>query len=78
MWSTNIAACFIFYIRYFAHPIFAVTPIVDLTYARYQGVPTLDAASNATNTQFLGIRYAAAPTGKRLFIFILIWLTPYQ
>jgi Carboxylesterase family len=64
MWSTNIA-CFISYICYFAHPIFAVTPIVDLTYARYQGVPTLDTVNNATNTQFLGIRYAATPTGKR-------------
>ena len=77
MWSTNIT-CFIFYICCFAPLIFAATPVVDLTYARYQGIPTVDTVNNATNTQFLGIRYAAAPTGKRLFIFISIWLTPYQ
>lgn len=36
-------------------------PIVDLGYAQYQGV--VDAALNITN--FLGIRYAAPPTGER-------------
>ncbi|KAG7094306.1 hypothetical protein E1B28_007908 [Marasmius oreades] len=35
-------------------------PIIDLGYARYQGV--FDAHNNLTN--FRGIRYAAAPTGK--------------
>ena len=60
MWS------FIFYITCFAPliQVFAVTPIVNLTYAQYQGVPTLDRVNNETITHFLGIRYAAAPTGK--------------
>ncbi|KIJ43139.1 hypothetical protein M422DRAFT_60334 [Sphaerobolus stellatus SS14] len=43
---------------------FAATPnIVDLGYATYQGVPI----SNTTNTQFLGIRFAASPTGSLRF-----------
>ena len=58
MWS------FIFYVCCFAPSIFPVTQIVDLTYAQYQGVPTLDPVNNESITQFLGIRYAAAPTGK--------------
>ena len=38
-------------------------PIVDLGYAKYQGV------SNTTTglTTFFGIRYAAAPTGEAIF-----------
>ncbi|KAJ6615854.1 Alpha/Beta hydrolase protein [Mycena sp. CBHHK59/15] len=39
------------------------TPIVDLGYAKYQGM--VDAATNITN--FLGIRYAAAPVGDLRF-----------
>ncbi|KAJ7163554.1 Alpha/Beta hydrolase protein [Mycena crocata] len=39
------------------------SPIVDLGYARYQG--TVDASTNFTT--FLGIRYAAAPTGNLRF-----------
>ncbi|KAF6759858.1 Alpha/Beta hydrolase protein [Ephemerocybe angulata] len=35
-------------------------PIVDLGYATYQGVPNTETG----NTEFLGIRYAAPPTGK--------------
>ena len=35
-------------------------PIVDLGYAQYQGVSN----SESGNTEFLGIRYAAPPTGK--------------
>ena len=57
MWS------FIFHFCYFASSIFATTPVVDLTYAQYQGVPTVDPVNNETITHFLGIRYAAAPTG---------------
>ncbi|KAJ7703523.1 Alpha/Beta hydrolase protein [Mycena rosella] len=38
------------------------TPIIDLSYARYQG--EVDAATNITT--FLGIRYAAAPTAGQL------------
>ena len=57
MWS-------FFYICCFTPSIFAATPVVDLTYAQYQGVPTLDPVNNESITQFLGIRYAAAPTGK--------------
>ena len=48
---------------------------VDLGYARYQGVPFLDPITNITNTQFLGIRYAAAPTGRILlsiFFFVIL------
>jgi hypothetical protein len=53
MWSKNIAR-FIFDICCFAPSIFAATPIVDLTYARYQGAPTVDTVNNMTNTQFIG------------------------
>ncbi|KAF9260763.1 alpha/beta-hydrolase [Marasmius fiardii PR-910] len=35
-------------------------PVIDLGYAQYQGV--FDATNNVTN--FLGVRYAAAPTGN--------------
>jgi len=41
----------------------AQTPIVDLGYAQYQG--TVNAATNITN--FLGLRYAAAPIGDLRF-----------
>ena len=63
MWSL------IFYFCCFSPSIFAATgtPVVDLTYAQYQGVPTLDPVNNETITRFLGIRYAAAPTGKGSF-----------
>ncbi len=37
-----------------------LTPVIDLGYARYRG--TLDPAGS-NNTQFLGIRFAAPPTG---------------
>jgi hypothetical protein len=57
---------FIFYYFFFrvAPSILAATPIVNLTYAQYQGVPTVDPVNNESTTHFLGIRYAAAPTGK--------------
>ena len=62
MWSL------IFYFCCFSPTIFVFaatgTPVVDLTYAQYQGVPSLDPVNNETITHFLGIRYAAAPTGK--------------
>ena len=35
------------------------TQVVDLGYAKYQGVP-----SAFGNTNFLGVRYAAPPTGE--------------
>lgn len=35
-------------------------PVIDLGYAKYQGV--FDSANNVTN--YLGIRYAAPPTGQ--------------
>ncbi|KAJ6537723.1 Alpha/Beta hydrolase protein [Mycena capillaripes] len=41
----------------------AATPIVDLGYAQYQG--TVNTTTNITT--FLGIRYAAAPTGELRF-----------
>jgi len=45
-------------------------PTVSLGYATYSGVPFFDALSNTTNTQFLGVRYAAPPTGS------LRWAAP--
>lgn len=39
--------------------------VVDLGYAKYQGV----AVPNTTNTQFLGIRFAAPPTGMESSLF---------
>ena len=68
MWSL------IFYFCCFTPSNFAatVTPVVDLTYAQYQGIPTLDPVNNETITSFLGIRYAAAPTGKYFFIVAFI------
>ncbi|KJA20548.1 hypothetical protein HYPSUDRAFT_68416 [Hypholoma sublateritium FD-334 SS-4] len=42
-------------------------PIVDLGYAKYQGISALDSVSNKTNTNFLSIRYAAPPTGTLRF-----------
>ena len=62
MWS--FIKSFIIYIYCFALSTFATAPIVDLTYAQYQGVPTVDPINNESITHFLGIRYAAAPTGK--------------
>ncbi|KAF4614285.1 hypothetical protein D9613_007996 [Agrocybe pediades] len=44
-----------------------LSPVVDLGYAKYQGVLVQDVLTNATNTQFLGIRYAAPPTGTLRF-----------
>jgi len=38
-------------------------PVVDLGYAQYQGMVVLDKITNATHTEFLGMRYAASPTG---------------
>ena len=48
---------FFFHFCYFTPSIFATAPVVDLTYAQYQGVPTLDPVNNETITHFLGIRY---------------------
>ncbi|KAF8886048.1 Alpha/Beta hydrolase protein [Gymnopilus junonius] len=41
--------------------------VVNLGYAQYQGVTVQDKVTNATHTQFLGIRYAAPPTGSLRF-----------
>ncbi|PPQ79378.1 hypothetical protein CVT25_002648 [Psilocybe cyanescens] len=41
--------------------------VVDLGYAKYQGVVIQDQVSNATHTHFLGIRFAAPPTGMARF-----------
>ncbi|KAF9048790.1 alpha beta-hydrolase [Panaeolus papilionaceus] len=41
--------------------------VVDLGYAKYQGVPSLDPIANTTNTKFIGIRYAANPIGPLRF-----------
>lgn len=45
----------------------APPPIVNVGGTQYQGFASVDPANNATNTNFLGIRYAAAPTGKLRF-----------
>ena len=63
---------FIFYLC--SSTIASVSPIVDLSYAQYQGVPSLDPVSNTTITHFLGIRYAAAPIGKEYIYFTLLSL----
>lgn len=42
-------------------------PIVDLGYAKYQGISVLDSVNNKSNTNFLSIRYAAPPTGALRF-----------
>ncbi|KDR83231.1 hypothetical protein GALMADRAFT_221150 [Galerina marginata CBS 339.88] len=42
-------------------------PIVNLGYAQYQGITVQDVVTNATHTEFLGMRYAAPPTGTRRF-----------
>ncbi|KAH9486199.1 Lipase 4 [Psilocybe cubensis] len=42
-------------------------PIVNLGYAKYQGEIVQDQTSNATHTRFLGIRFAAPPTGAARF-----------
>ena len=42
-------------------------PVVTLGYAKYQGIPVVDSASGVTNTNFLGIRFAAPPTGTLRF-----------
>lgn len=41
----------------------AATPTVNLGYATYQGILVQDPVTNQTNTNFLGVRYAAPPTG---------------
>lgn len=50
-------------------------PVVDLGYAQYQG--SFNASSNIT--QFLGIRFAAAPTGGHNILVpnICIFILPY-
>jgi carboxylesterase type B len=53
---------------------FIATSIVNLTYAKYQGVSTLDSVNNESITQFLGIRYAAAPTGKVFFPYFVSFI----
>ena len=76
--STEIIACLILYVCCYSAPtVFALptgTVTVDLGYARYQGVPFLDPITNITNTQFLGIRYAAAPTGRGCFFSFFCFL----
>ena len=37
--------------------------VVDLGYAKYQGTFVQDKETGSTNTQFLGIRFAAPPIG---------------
>jgi len=43
---------------------------VSLGYATYSGIPFFDTISNTINTHFLGVRYAASPTGS------LRWAAP--
>ncbi|KAF9479979.1 alpha/beta-hydrolase [Pholiota conissans] len=40
---------------------------VNLGYATYQGILVKDTVTNQTNTNFLGVRYAAPPTGAARF-----------
>ncbi|KJA16236.1 hypothetical protein HYPSUDRAFT_147970 [Hypholoma sublateritium FD-334 SS-4] len=43
------------------------TPIVNLGYSTYEGILVQDAQTNQTNINFLGVRYAASPTGTLRF-----------
>ena len=63
----NFAYLVLYVCGYFVPSIYSATPTVDLGYAQYQGIPSVDSVNNAANTNFLGIRYAAAPTGEVLF-----------
>ncbi|KAF5327175.1 hypothetical protein D9619_004625 [Psilocybe cf. subviscida] len=45
----------------------APPPIVNVGGTQYQGFTSVDPSNNATNTNFLGIRYAAPPTGRLRF-----------
>ncbi|KAF9479977.1 alpha/beta-hydrolase [Pholiota conissans] len=45
----------------------SASPTVNLGYATYQGILVKDTVTNQTNTNFLGVRYAAPPTGAARF-----------
>jgi len=51
----------------------SASAVVDLGYAKYEGVPIRDHVTNAAHTQFLGIRYAAPPTGMRTVFIFFVW-----
>lgn len=71
---TKFTVYLVFYVCCsFAPVVSSDAPIVVLPYAQYQGVPYLDPVSNETNTQFLGIRYAAVPVGKVSFLCFLFY-----
>ncbi|KAF9475482.1 cephalosporin esterase [Pholiota conissans] len=42
-------------------------PTIDLGYSTYQGISVVDPITNKTNTNFLGLRYAAPPTADLRF-----------
>ncbi|KAF9557104.1 alpha/beta-hydrolase [Agrocybe pediades] len=64
LWSFVTAVAFL--VQTNASPA-ASAPVVNLGYAQYQGVVVQDKVTHATHTQFLGIRYAAPPTGALRF-----------
>jgi len=51
----------------------SASAVVDLGYAKYEGVPIRDHVTNAAHTQFLGMRYAAPPTGMRTVFIFFVW-----
>ncbi|KAF4614038.1 hypothetical protein D9613_008113 [Agrocybe pediades] len=67
LWSLAAAAAFLVQANASPPPPAASAPIVNLGYAQYQGTVVQDKVTNATHTQFLGIRYAAPPTGSSRF-----------
>ena len=60
--SAIMLAIIVFCISVLAFRAYAVNPVVDVEYGKYQGTPL----SNGI-TQWLGMRYAAAPTGENRF-----------
>ncbi|KAF9544962.1 alpha/beta-hydrolase [Agrocybe pediades] len=64
LWVLAVSVAFL--VQTSASPV-ASAPVVNLGYAQYQGAIIQDKVTNATHTQFLGIRYAAPPTGSLRF-----------
>ena len=44
----------------------SLTPLVNLGYTTCQGILVQDPQNNETNINFLGVRYAASPTGAAI------------
>ncbi len=60
---SKILAAFALLCIYATEAVPTSSPIVDLGYATYEGILVQDTQTNQTNINFLGVRYAASPTG---------------